>query len=77
MLLDNRLIGLNATAVTRDQWAKECWPQVELIWSYMILLHFLRLLQIDPVMLHVLSVLWKFLPDTVNPVVIERFGDYF
>ena len=65
MLLDNRLIGLNATNDTRDEWARESWRSVELIWSYMILLHFARLLRLDPFVVHVLAVLWKVLPTSV------------
>lgn len=56
--------------------SRDSWPQVELIWSYMIFLHFLRLLRLDPIVLHVLSVLWKLLPDNTNPVVtfVERLA---
>lgn len=74
MLLDSRLVGLNATTSTRDDWARDCWPQVELIWSYMIILSFARLLRIDPVIIHVLSILWKLLPDTAAPLVLEIEG---
>jgi len=64
MLLDSRLLGSNATDSTRDQWARDCWPQIELIWGYMIILALARLMHIDPLVVHFLSALWKCLPGT-------------
>jgi len=64
MLLDSRLLGSNATDSTRDQWARDCWPQIELIWGYMIILALARLMHIDPLVVHFLCALWKFLPGT-------------
>ena len=49
MLLDDRLLGVNSSSATRDQWAKDSWPQVELIWMFMLLLHFAALLVISRV----------------------------
>ncbi len=71
MFFEKRFIGFNATAETRDQWALDYYPRVELIWGYMILLHFARLLPLDPLLLHFLSVLWKFMPNTFWPTVTE------
>lgn len=67
--------GFTATYnATADQTAWEPhWPPVELLWGYMILLHFARLLPIDPLVLHFLSVVWKFMPNTATPVVTEGY----
>lgn len=67
MFLDDRLLGINSTVATRDQWAKDAWPQVELIWSFMIVLHLCALLHIDPLVLHVLSVVLRWMPDAATP----------
>ena len=69
MFLDERLLGANSTAVSRDEWGRDCWPQVELIWSFMIVLHLCALLHIDPLVLHILSVVLKLVTDTATPVV--------
>ncbi|EMC96543.1 hypothetical protein BAUCODRAFT_479674 [Baudoinia panamericana UAMH 10762] len=69
MLFDERLLGANATLETRDAWANETWPQIKLIWAWMILLHFAALLPLDPVVLHWLSVLLRRVSDTATPVV--------
>ena len=69
MFLDDRLVGINSTATSRDQWARDTWPQVELIWIFLILLHFAALIHIDPVVIHVLSVVLKLMPNAVAPSV--------
>ena len=69
MFLDNRLFGANSTSATRDEWAKDSWPNVELIWSLLILLHLAALIHIDPLVLHVLSVMIKLMPETASPIV--------
>lgn len=66
MLLDDRVLGANATSSTRDQWAREVWPQVEVLWAFLILLHFAGLIPIDPVILHVLSIVSKSMLDRAS-----------
>lgn len=69
MFLDDRVLGANASEATRDQWAHEKWPKVQLLWAFIILLHFAALLHIDPLVLHALSVLLKLMPDPAAPAV--------
>ena len=69
MLFDERFIGANATTQSRDEWAADTWPQIKLLWAWMILLHFARLLPLDPVVIHWLSVLLRKVGDTAAPVV--------
>lgn len=66
MLLDDRLLGANATLDSRNEWAVHSWPQVELIWMFMILLNLARLLHIDPIVIHILNLTLKHsqLPNT-------------
>ncbi|KAK4888325.1 hypothetical protein LTR27_012776 [Elasticomyces elasticus] len=68
MLFDERFLGANATHESRDAWAEETWPRITLVWGYMILLHFARLLPIDPVVVHWLSVILRRVSDTASPV---------
>ncbi|KAK4580293.1 hypothetical protein LTR86_000496 [Recurvomyces mirabilis] len=75
MLFDERFIGANATKESRDAWAEETFPQIKLLWMWMILLHFARLLPLDPVIIHWLSVLLRKVSDTATPVV--SVPDYF
>jgi len=69
MLFDERFLGANATSQSRDEWAAEAWPQLKLVWVWMILLHFARLLPIDPVIIHWLATLLRKLGDTAAPLV--------
>lgn len=69
MLFDERFLGANATKESRDAWAEDTWPQIKLVWSWMILLHFARLLPLDPVIIHWLAVLLRKVSDTATPVV--------
>lgn len=62
MIFDERVIGVNASTATRDEWAQESWPRIQLIWAFMILLHFCALLHIDPLILHALSIVVKLMP---------------
>ena len=71
MFLDARLIGLNATSATRDEWARDSWPMVELVWSFLIILNLAALIHIDPLVLHVLGVVLKLMPDTATPIVSQ------
>lgn len=68
MFVDNRLAGANSTVATRDQWAHDNWPHVERIWMFMLILNLLALLHIDPVVIHMLSVMLKFMPHAAAPV---------
>lgn len=63
MFLDDRVLGPNATDFSRDEWARERWKGVQLLWAFMILLHFAALLHIDPLVIHFLSVLFQLMPD--------------
>lgn len=65
MIWDERL--LNGTIDQRNQWAEEQWPHIQLIWAFMILLHFAALLHVDPVVIHWLSVLLSRVGDTGTP----------
>jgi hypothetical protein len=69
MLFDERFIGANATQQSRENWADDVWPQIKLIWTYLILLHFARLLPLDPVVIHWLSVLLRKVSDSAAPVI--------
>ena len=71
MFLDSRVIGQNTTAASRDQWAADYFPRIELIWGYMILLHFARLIPLDPLVLHFLCILWKFMPSIALPTLSD------
>jgi hypothetical protein len=68
MFLDDRLVGPNSTTASRDQWAKDSWPQVELIWTFLLILHFAALIHIDPLVVHILSLVLKLIPDAVPPL---------
>lgn len=60
----------------QNQWALDTWPKVELLWMFLILLHLARLLPIDPLVLHFICLIAKFMPTsrTVAPKVdLERF----
>jgi len=65
MLLDERVLGLNATLASQQEWAAETLPQVKLLWVFMILLNLASLLHIDPLVLHFVSVVLKKIPDAV------------
>jgi hypothetical protein len=67
MFWDYRLLGANSTNISRNEWAADVWPQIELIWAFMILLHFAALLPIDPLVLHLLSVLLKLINAPASP----------
>ena len=71
MFLDDRLLGADASTSTRDQWAEEKWPKVQLLWAFMILLNIFapHILPIEPLVLHVLAVLLKLMPDPATPVI--------
>lgn len=70
MFFDDRVLGLNATDQTRDEWAGERWNGVQLLWAFMIILHFAALLHIDPLVLHFLSVVFKLMPPgSPNPMI--------
>lgn len=69
MLFDERFIGPNATAETRDAWANDQWPRIQVIWSFLILLNFAALAHVDPVVVHWLSVLLRRFYDSSVPVV--------
>lgn len=71
MLFDNRLVGGNSTQDTRSVWADESWPHLRLLWSYLILLSFARLLPLDPLLVHALSILLVFVFDVATPMVAE------
>lgn len=68
MFLDDRLVGPNSTVASRDAWAKDSWPQVELIWVFLLILHFAALIHIDPLVVHILSLVLKLIPDAVPPL---------
>ena len=72
MFFDDRVFGLNATDESRDQWARERWKGVQLLWAFMIILHFAALLHIDPLVLHFLSVMFKLMPGSSDPLVSDH-----
>ena len=76
-MFDQRLLGANATAATRDQWARDTWPHVELLWIFLMILHFSGLVHIEPLVLHVLSVLLKLIPNAASTALAfgEEVGD--
>lgn len=62
-------IPMNATA--SDHQPSDL-SHISLLWSYLIILSFLRLLRLDPLVLHILSVAWKLLPSSsAAPAAIE------
>lgn len=69
MIFDERLLSANATKETRDAWANDQWPHIQLIWTWMILLHFAALLHVDPVVIHWLSVVLRRVSDPATPVI--------
>ncbi|KAI7553360.1 hypothetical protein KC331_g1284 [Hortaea werneckii] len=70
MLWDERL--LNGTKEQRDAWAEEQWPHIQIIWAFMILLHFAALIHVDPIVIHWLSTLLRRVGDTGEPMVWSR-----
>lgn len=69
LFLDDRVIGINATDATRDEWARERWQSVQLLWAFMILLHFAALLHIDPLVIHFLNVVFRLVPEENDPMI--------
>ena len=69
MLWDERL--LNGTKEQRDAWAEEQWPHIQIIWAFMILLHFAALIHVDPIVIHWLSTLLRRVGDTGEPMVFS------
>jgi len=69
MIFDERLISANATKETRDAWAEDQWPHIQIIWAFMILLHFAALLHVDPVIVHWLCVLLRRVNDSARPTI--------
>ncbi|KAK5132349.1 hypothetical protein LTR08_009184 [Meristemomyces frigidus] len=63
MLLDTRFLGANSTASSRNAWAEDQLFGIHVIWSFMILLHFAALVQLNPVLVHYLSVVLRRVED--------------
>ena len=74
MFFDDRVLGINATDATRDEWARERWQGVQLLWAFMILLHFAALLHIDPLVIHFLNVVFQMMPEDVDPLISPYQG---
>jgi hypothetical protein len=77
MLLDDRLLSTNSTLDSRNDWAADSWPKIELIWSFMIVLHLAALLHIDPVVIHILNLLLKQIPHAATPRIGYCEGEAF
>ena len=75
MFFDDRVLGINATDASRDEWARERWRGVQLLWAFMILLHFAALLHIDPLVIHFLDVVFQLMPDENDPM-ISPYGAF-
>lgn len=69
MFFDDRVLGVNATDASRDEWARERWKAVQLLWAFMILLHFAALLHIDPLVIHFLNLIFRLMPDEGDPMI--------
>jgi len=69
MYFDERFFGANATKASRDAWAEDQWPHIEVVWIFLILLHFAALVHIDPVLVHFLSLLLARFIRPATPVV--------
>lgn len=65
------MLDITAIIEEQNQWALDTWPKVELLWMFMIILHLARLLPIDPLVLHFICLIAKFMPTsrTVAPKV--------
>lgn len=74
MFLDDRVLGANATDATRDEWARERWRGVQLLWAFMILLHFAALLHLDPLVIHFLSLVFQLIPDEGERIISPYQG---
>lgn len=71
MLFDQRLLGGNSTRELQTAWADDQLPRLQLLWSYMILLDFARLVRLDPMVVHTLSKLLDFVVNAGTLVVEE------
>jgi hypothetical protein len=76
-IFDERLTGANATKETRDAWAQEAFPGLQLVWAWIVLLHFAALIHVDPVIVHWLQLLMTRVADTARPVVTIQDQQHF
>lgn len=77
MLLDPRLIGFNATLESRNAWAEDQWPQIRLMWAFLMFLHFAALIQLDPFVVHVISLILNWVASREMNDSVRNFSTQF
>lgn len=72
MSLDLRPITTNATQQTLHEILEDHAVRTEILWSFIILLHFAALLPLNPVLVHAFVVLLGWATEKARPVLEDR-----